>query len=45
MIGPKDQQRKDNQMREPFGVLRAIDGSNAEGKESSENTGDCGIRA
>ena len=43
VIGGEDEQSEDEQVGQSLGVLRAVDGADAEGKESSEDAGDCGI--
>ena len=45
VIGTKDEQSKDEQVGQSFGVLRAVNGTDAKGKKSGQNAGDCGIRA
>ena len=40
----EDQERENHQMCKSLGVLRAVDGAHAEGKESGKNSGDGGIR-
>jgi hypothetical protein len=45
MVRAEDEHDEDQKMRQSFGVLRAIDGADAERKESSEDAGDCGIGA
>ena len=44
MVGGEDEHDEDQQVGQSFGVLRAIDGAHAEGKESSEDAGDRRIR-
>ncbi len=41
----EDQQHHDDQVRQSFGVLAGVNGADADGKESGENSSDGGIRA
>jgi hypothetical protein len=45
VVRAEDKQAEDEQVRQSLGVLRAVDGADAKGKESSKNASDCGIRA
>ncbi len=45
LLSAHDQRDEDQQVRQSFGVLRAVDGAHAEGKESGKDACDSGIRA